>query len=327
MQMTRGWIEEAGEFTQEAKANLQATVGRWKNDVYGINGKILQTCNPAKNYLYKDYYKPFKEGRLEPWRRFIQALPTDNKMLPKEYLENLDRILSRNEKERLLKGNWEYDDNPNALCDYDAILSVFENDQVSAGTEKYLTADIARFGSDKAIILIWHGWKVIEYFTYEVSKTTDIQDCINAQRVKHGIPKDRCIADEDGVGGGVVDNCGIKGFVNNSSPIEENIEDAIKKDTPNFKNLQAQCIFYFAKMINNHQVYFEAELPERFKQEIIEELEAIESYRTDNEGKLQILPKEKVKDKIGRSPDWRDALMMRKWFDLKPAKKAARFSF
>lgn len=327
MQMTRGWIEEAGEFTQEAKANLQATVGRWKNDVYGINGKILQTCNPAKNYLYKDYYKPFKEGRLEPWRRFIQALPTDNKMLPKEYLENLDRILSRNEKERLLKGNWEYDDNPNALCDYDAILSVFENNQVSVGTDKYLTADIARFGSDKAIILIWQDWKVIEYFTYEVSKTTDIQDCINAQRVKHGIPKHHCIADEDGVGGGVVDNCGIKGFVNNSSPIEENIEDAIKKDTPNFKNLQAQCIYYFAKAVNNHQVYFEAELPERFKQEIIEELEAIESYRTDNEGKLQILPKEKVKDKIGRSPDWRDALMMRKWFDLKPAKKAAKFSF
>ena len=125
----------------------------------------------------------------------------------------------------------------------------------------------------------------------------------------------------------MVDNCGIKGFVNNSSPIEENIEDAIKKDTPNFKNLQAQCIYYFAKAVNNHQVYFEAELPERFKQEIIEELEAIESYRTDNEGKLQILPKEKVKDKIGRSPDWRDALMMRKWFDLKPAKKAAKFSF
>lgn len=327
MQMTRGWIEEAGEFTSEAKQNLQATVGRWKNDLYGINGKILQTCNPAKNYLYKDYYKKAKDGSLEPWKRFIQALPHDNKKLPKEYLENLDRILSRNEKERLLKGNWEYDDNPNALCDYDSILSLFENDHILPGNEHYLTADVARFGSDKAIILIWKGWTIIEYFTFEVSKTTDIQDCINAQRVKFGIPKDRCIADEDGVGGGVVDNCGIKGFVNNSTPIEENVADEIKKDTPNFKNLQAQCIFYFAKMINNREVYFSADIGEKFKQEIIEELEAIESYKTDGDGKLQILPKEKVKDKIGRSPDWRDALMMRKWFDLKPPKKTAKFSF
>lgn len=33
---------------------------------------------------------------------------------------------------------------------------------------------------------------------------------------KYRIPKWRCIADEDGVGGGVVDNCDIQGFVNNS---------------------------------------------------------------------------------------------------------------
>lgn len=322
MQMTRGWIEEAGEFTAEARQNLQAAVGRWKNDLYGINGKILQTCNPTKNYLYKDYYKKAKEGNLEPWKRFIQALPTDNKKLPKEYLETLDKILSENEKERLLKGNWEYDDNPNALCDYDSILSIFENDHIDSGYLYYLTADIARFGSDKAIILIWKGWNVVDYYTFDVSKITDIQDCINTQRSKYGIPKDRCIADEDGVGGGVVDNCGIKGFVNNSSPIEENVTDEIKKQTPNFKNLQAQCIFYFAKKVNDRQVYFSAELRERFKEEIIEELEAIESYKSDGDGKLQILPKEKVKDKIGRSPDWRDALMMRKWFDLNPIVKS-----
>jgi len=52
MQMTRGWIEEAGEFERAASNNLKASVGRWKNDLYGINGKILQTCNPSKNYLY-----------------------------------------------------------------------------------------------------------------------------------------------------------------------------------------------------------------------------------------------------------------------------------
>jgi hypothetical protein len=32
---------------------------------------------------------------------------------------------------------------------------------------------------------------------------------------------------------------------------------------------------------------------------------------------LRILPKEKIKENIGRSPDWRDVLLMRVYFDLK----------
>jgi hypothetical protein len=316
MQMTRGWIEEAGEFTKEAKNNLQASIGRWKNDLYGINGKLLQTCNPSKNYLYSDYYKPNKEGTLEHWKKFIQALPTDNKMLSKEYLQNLERILSANEKQRLLLGNWEYDDNPNALCEYDSIIGMFSNDQLyqeSKVEKKYITADVARFGSDKAIVAVWKGWCLIECYVFDKSKTTQIQDCINAQRMKHGISKSHCIADEDGVGGGVVDNCGIKGFVNNSTPIDEGL-----KDKPNYQNLQAQCLVRFAKRVNEDGVFFMAEISDKHKEEIIEEMETIESYKTDIDGKLKVIPKEKVKERIGRSPDWRDVLMMREWFELKP---------
>jgi hypothetical protein len=107
MQMTRGMIEEAGEFEKDAKENLEASIGRWKNDEYGLIGKLLQTCNPSKNYLYKEYYQPNKQGKLEEYKKFVQAFPEDNKMLDKGYLENLNRILSKNAKERLLKGNWE----------------------------------------------------------------------------------------------------------------------------------------------------------------------------------------------------------------------------
>jgi len=53
MQMTRGMIEEAGEFEKDAKENLEASIGRWKNDEFGLIGKLLQTCNPSKNYLYR----------------------------------------------------------------------------------------------------------------------------------------------------------------------------------------------------------------------------------------------------------------------------------
>lgn len=307
MQMTRGWIEEAGEFESEAKQNLQASIGRWKNEQYGLKRKLLQTCNPSKNYLYKDYYKKHKTGDLEVYKRFIQALPEDNKMLDDGYLESLNQILSKNEKERLLKGNWEYDDDPNALCDYQNIIAVYSNDHVKSGT-KYITADIARMGSDKAVIGVWDGWVLLEIVEFAKSKLTEIQNAITALRNKYSIPTINCIADEDGVGGGVVDNLKIKGFTNNARPF----------NSENYNNLQSQCCYKLAEKINTFAIYIQCDLTDKQQESITEELEQLKSYELDKDGKLKVLPKEKIKDNIGRSPDYRDMLMMRCYFDYKP---------
>lgn len=323
MQMTRGWIEEAGEFEEDAKNNLFASVGRWKNDDYNIVGKILQTCNPSKNYLYRNYYKPNKTNELEYWKRFIQALPSDNKKLAKGYLEHLNKILNKNQKERLLFGNWEYDDDPTRMIEYETILQIFEHDHIqSIGKEKFLTADIARLGSDKAVIMVWECWTVIECVTLDISKTTEIQNIINALRVKYQIPKSNCIADEDGVGGGVVDNCNILGFVNNSSPLEESTPEGMQKT--NYFNLQCQCAYGLAKKINEKELYFKAEISDLTKDEIIEELEQLKTFNGDSEGKLRIMPKAQIKQNIGRSPDYRDNLLMRYYFELKPRSKKVK---
>jgi phage terminase large subunit len=305
MQMTRGWIEEAGEFPVEAKNNLMASIGRWKNDKYGLRGKLLQTCNPAKNYLYPNYYKLSKEGKLPPHQRFIQALPTDNKMLDKGYLDMLNRTLSKNEKERLLFGNWEYDDDPSALCTYDAIIEMFANDHIYSG-QFCITADIARMGSDKAVILVWMGWRIVEVITFDKSKTTEIQQAITTLQSRYQIPNSQVLADEDGVGGGVVDSLGCVGFVNNARALNDE----------NYRNLQSQCGYKLAEKIEQRQIHFAADISQAHKEEIIEELEQLKSYETDKDGKLRILPKEQIKQNIGRSPDWRDALLMRSYFDL-----------
>jgi phage terminase large subunit len=312
MQMTRGMIEEAGEFEIEAKQNLHASIGRWKNDKYNLKGKLLQTCNPSKNYLYKDYYKPHKLGQLEPYKKFIQALPEDNKMLDAGYLENLSKILSKNAKERLLKGNWEYDDDPNVLCEYDNILNIFKNNHVQKTGKKYIICDVARLGSDKAIISVWDGWVLIEIHIFDLSRTTEIQTAINGLRIKHQIAASNCLADEDGVGGGVVDNCRIKGFVNNSRPFN----NILTGKAENFYNLQSQCGYKLAEIINANSIYIECDLSDKHKEEIIEELEQLKSYDTDSDGRVRIMPKEKVKENIGRSPDFRDILLMRAYYEF-----------
>jgi len=317
LEYTGGWIEEASQIHNKAYEVLKTRIGRHMNDVYNLIGKLLLTCNPTKKWLYSTFYKPFRLGVLEIKKKFIQAFYSDNPHLPEDYIEQLHDIKDKSTKERLLKGNWEYDDDPTTLCKYDDILAIFANDHIKE-EGKYITADIARLGSDKAIIAVWYGWVVKEFVTFDISKTTDIQEAIYSLRVKHQIQAKNCIADEDGVGGGVVDNCGILGFVNGSKPIKVNTSG--KKHVPTYQNLQTQCAYYLVDQINAGQIYIEYELGQAQRDEITEELEQLKSYNTDKEGKVRTLPKEKVKENIGRSPDWRDTLLMRSYFDISPYK-------
>jgi hypothetical protein len=70
-------------------------------------------------------------GSLEKGKAFIASFVTDNQFISKHYAENLNKLdeLSR---QRLLFGNWEYDDDLSKLFNYDRILDVFTN-EVNAG--------------------------------------------------------------------------------------------------------------------------------------------------------------------------------------------------
>jgi hypothetical protein len=51
---------------------------------------------------------------------------------------------------------------------------------------------------------------------------------------------------------------------------------------------------------------------------VTEEMEQIKLKDIDKDGKLTIIPKETIKEMIGRSPDEWDSIMMRYYFELQP---------
>jgi hypothetical protein len=304
---TAGWIEEASQVNYLAFETLKTRVGRWKNEA--VKSKILCTFNPKKNWIDAVFYRPFANGKESKDTRFIYALPSDNPFLPSDYIKRLHELKDEATKQRLLFGNFNYDDSPNTMCDYGAITAIFKNDIVKKTGKYYITADIARFGADKAIIIVWDDWVVVDHRVFAISKTTDIQLCIEHFRHKYKIPKRQCLADDDGVGGGVVDNCGILGFVNNGRPF----------DGENYQNLQSQCGYKLAEKINGGEVGFECDLDENTKEAIISELQQLQTYDSDSDGKLKIKPKELIKQDIGHSPDWRDVFLMRAYFEYQRA--------
>lgn len=319
MQMTRGWIEEAGEFEEAAKNNLAASIGRWKNNIYNLTPKLLQTCNPSKNYLYREYYIKDKKSELPDWKKFVQALPKDNKKLPDGYLENLERSLSASEKERLLEGNWEIDTDESALIDYNKIIDIFSNNHVESG-RKCITGDLARLGGDKIVLVEWDGFR--GHVSYTKKQGLDITtELIERKRAKLGIGKSDIIVDEDGLGGGVVDFYKCKGFVNNSkalpSPESPQRDNHGNKIPENYDNLKSQCYYRLADRINKNGLYLTFD-GNNVKDWIIQELEQVKQKKLDSDLKKGVISKEKIKELIGRSPDFADAIMMREWFELSP---------
>jgi hypothetical protein len=269
---------------------------------------MLGTCNPAKNWVYANFYLKQKNGTIESDKRFIQALPKDNPHLPASYLESL-LTLDENSKQRLYFGNWEYDNDPAKLIDFEKIQNVFTNTFVEGG-EMYISADIARFGSDKMVICVWSGFRVVELYTMNKSSITEIAQIIRDFAFKYKIPMANVIADEDGVGGGVVDILGCKGFVNNSKPM------LVDNQIVQYQNLKSQCYFKLAEVIQADQMYINCN-DGAVIDEITKELEQVKRDKIDSDGKLTIVSKETVKQYIGRSPDYSDALMMRMYFCFK----------
>lgn len=313
MQMTRGWIEEAGEFSLDAKNNLQASIGRWKNDKYNLSPKLLQTCNPSKNYLYSDYYKKQKEGKLEDWKRFVQALPTDNKMLPKGYLQNLERSLTKNQKERLLYGNWEYDDDPDLLIDYDAVCDCFTNDHVTEGDRKSISADLAMKGRDRFVAGSWKGLVVRVAIDKLYSPAKEIETDLKRLMQKDGVGRSRTVADSDGLGAYLESYIeGIKEFHGGASA----------NDTDNYMNLKSECGYKLAEVINKREIKI---ICTKEQEELIkEEIMVLKGENPDSDTRKRIISKDAMKALLGRSPDYLDMLIMGMYFEILPPSKGIR---
>lgn len=307
---TGGWIEEAGEVHFDAFDTLKSRIGRHLNKEYSIPSKIFITCNPKKNWLYIEVYKPWKEKILNPIYYFIQSLYNDNPYTAEEYGENLKLIKDKQKKERLMKGNWEYDDDPALLFDYDSICDIFTN-QANRG-KKYLTIDVAGAGKDKTILFFWDGLFLEDIEVMENISSEELDKIL----IECKIPRSHCLADNDGVGYGLVkDTKGIKGFVNNSSPIKPKSKHL--ENLYNYRHLKAQCWFLLADYVNSGQIGCFRDVPTSVKKLLIEDLEIMKEKDMDKEQKKSVITKEEIKEMMGRSTDLGDAMMMRMWFELK----------
>lgn len=251
---------------------------------------------------------------------FVPGDIYDNKILMRENPEYLANLLAQDDqtKSQLLHGNWKVRIAEDEIIDYYALKDSFENTFVPTG-RKYITADIALQGSDKFVVGYWEGWRLMDILIMDKSDGKEVIESIKRFQKEKGVPNRQVVYDNDGIGGFIQGF--IKGsisFSNGGKPMK------YKGKEENYYNLKTQCYYHLGKAINSNQVYISGTVSDRMyskkesvRQRIISERRVIKEYKSDHDGKIRMLPKEKMKPILsGSSPDILDMMMMRKVFDF-----------
>lgn len=306
MELTGGFVDESNEIDAQCLTILSTRIGRQRNSEYGLKPKMLQTFNPDKWHVYANFYKPWKSWTLPEWRKFIPALATDNPHIDQNYIDQLQKA-DEITKQRLLHGNFDYDDTTGKLFRYDEILDLFTAN-IEFSDTTFLSVDVARLGNDSTVIAVWRGLECIRIIK-EHGKTTDQ----TAERVKelereYWVMRQNIVVDTDGLGAWVADQLrGCYNFHNASSPIKTEQEER-------FGNLKTQCYFKLREKAEKREIRINAD--GEIKDLLCQELENIMLKNPENDWKVLLESKEELKRRIGRSPDSADAIMMRMVFTI-----------
>lgn len=305
LEITGAFIDESPQIRAKAKNIVKSRI-RHLVTHYGLKPKCLYAANPSKGWPYTEFYKPFKDGTLPKDKKFVQAFVDDNQDIDKSYKQNLLK-LPQNIKERLLYGNWEYDDDPAILCNYDAICDCFTNEHAERG-QKAISADLAMQGRDRFVSGYWNGLNVTVDIDKLKATGKSIELDLSEQMKRRKVGHSQTIADSDGLGAYLESYLtGIKEFHGGAT--------AINKEE--YGNLKSECAYELAAKINARELKIIC-TPEQ-KEIIIEELGVLKADNVNaDERKKKIINKEKQKELLGHSPDYLDMLIMGMYFHVQP---------
>ena len=315
-----------------------------KRETSWLTGRLVCCFNPDKSsWTYWTFYRRFVDWLLPVNYAFIPALPKDNPYLSKAYIRTL-YSLSEVHKQRLLYGNFEYDDTPWRLFDYNTILSWFNKKTTTELIEEEcetnpwlremikkvwyvseywfnykMVVDPARMGTDLAVIMIWNELSVEEIVIYGKSDLNELEEECRRLMVKYQLSPKDVIVDEWGVGWGLKDRLRCVWFIAHSTPIQEKKSRKKKNelDYVSYHRLRDQCYHMLSNVqdeiaisLKKVRIYNSNLTVEQVRSRIIQEVDIIVQIDIDKNAPYRVVSKQDIKKKLGRSPDFWDVIMM-----------------
>ena len=148
-------------------------------------------------------------------------------------------------------------------------------------------------------------------------QTDDLAKWLIELERKYQVRRSNVVIDDDGIGGGVTALLrGCYCFINGSLPIVTTTIKTNGSTLENYSNLKTQCTYLLLQAAERGEVGITCDDPV-VKQWIIEELEQIRRDKIDSDARIKLVGKDIIKERLGRSPDFSDTLMMRMGLTLK----------
>jgi hypothetical protein len=288
-------LDEAGGIPDAIVATAEAALATGKECKLIMAGNPTQTSGPL-------YRACTKEKHLW-WTISITSDPDNPKRTPRVSIE-----WARQQIEKYGK------DNPWVLVNVfgefppSSINQILSADEVERAmgrqvpvtalehAQKRIGVDVARFGDDSTVLFPRQGLMAFEPVQMRNARNPDI-----AARVMMAKNKWRSeyefVDGTGGYGGGVIDAMLNAG----AAPVE--VMASGKANSHKYRNRRAENWFRMAEWVKRGGC-----LPKAVN-ELSGEL-TVATYTFDNQGRFLLMPKEQMKEELGRSPDFADALAL-----------------
>lgn len=294
------FIDQAEEIPQDDIGSLTATMRRKINGV-DLPFVVLYTANPAQCWI-KEMFIDTPDTKH---KRFIQSLPSDNRFLPKSYINTLKKSFRHRPEllEAYLYGSWDAMEVADIIIRDIWIKEAKTRKFIEGGLRRVIVCDPARYGDDETVIHYMENTKRVEEKIYgkkDLYYTANtIAVMANQHKNKDGkVPL--IVIDGDGLGAGVIDILRQLKF-----KVYELKSAAKAMDSDRFGNVRAEMWWNAGVMYADGDIE-DDELPDDM--ELNRQLNTTK-YRIVK-GRIYAEEKDEIKKRLKRSPDRADTRVM-----------------
>lgn len=311
MSLTGFWIDEAQEVELDCKDALITRLSETSGKGWRVEPKVLLTCNPSVNWIYSEFYKPWKENRLRPGRLFLKALYSDNPYIDQdEYREVILATGNEAKIQRLLQGNFEYNDDPAILYNRIDMEAAFVNfTEPDFNAPRHLVIDVAGEGQDWTVAMVWYGYKLQELQVLPKNTPEEFLQFAEILMRKHNIHPHNVLCDGSGLGFFTKLLRGTKQFKGGTKNFASSPDNHL-----HFHNLKAQCAFRLRYLLQNKLLDL-SRVPRKYQDRMMDEARVFRHENWETDDPFKITSKKDILPRLGgKSPDMIDTLIMSAYF-------------
>lgn len=320
LEATEIMVDEASEGTQDLYELLPSllrqpaisvdTGKEWTGNVYMTSNPV-----PGSNYLKRNFIDP-RTRKRDGQHNFIRSLPDDNPLLPTGYIDKAFNNMNPSLMRMLRYGDWDVEESDFQIVSTADFMDICWSDIIH-GRIIAAGIDIGLGRPDLTVVYVsdeaghMRRFAIIEEYD-TVKQVTHLRGVCAEVATNGG----EVWIDAGSVGKGVADRL-MSEFGHfviipvsfGESPKEEPLNESIKMP---YQDKRAQLYFWAREDVTQAAAIartgYQPALTIEHNEQLAEELE--NTFYIPADGKLRIEPKDKIKERIGRSPDDADAFVL-----------------